>query len=332
MQLTVEQALALAGRVIASTGADGQTTASLAKATVAAEIANHASVGFTHLLDYLDGFVSGRIATSAQPLSSYPTLTTIRVDADAGIGQLGFDLEFERLVTAAERYGVGLFMQCNSYTVGELGYYTRRLAEAGLVAWACSNSPALMATQHSRQPVYGTNPFSFSAPVAQGRPLVIDQASSATAFVNIRAAAASGQAIPAHWALDASGEPTTDARQALQGMLQSFGGERGANIALMVEVLAAGMTGAHWSMDAPSFLSGEQSPGAGLFIAAISPQVLAPDLPQRLSEQMHRLQALGVYMPGSAPERSGIAIAPALFERLHSYGAEPLGTHTGEPA
>ena len=95
--------------------------------------------------------------------------------------------------------------------------------------------------------------MAFAAPVADGPPLVIDQSSSATAFVNIRKAADEGREIPEGWALDATGHSTTDPVQAMKGALLAFGGARGANIALMVEVLAAGLSGANWSLDAPFF-------------------------------------------------------------------------------
>src|SRR3546814_8273351 len=83
--------------------------------------------------------------------------------------------------------------------------------------------------------------------------------------------AEAGREIPEGWALDPAGHPTTDARAALAGSLLPFGGARGANIALMVELLAAGLTGANWSREAPPFNKGAKSPGAGLFILAIDP-------------------------------------------------------------
>ncbi|WP_370682307.1 Ldh family oxidoreductase [Comamonas sp. GB3 AK4-5] len=177
----------------------------------------------------------------------------------------------------------------------------------------------MVTTASSRQPVYGTNPFSFAAPVENAPPLVIDQASSATAFVNVRDAASRGASIPEAWALDASGEPTTDARAALTGMLLAFGGGRGANMALMVEVLAAGATGANWSLDAPSFQDGNASPGVGLFIIAIAPRALAPDLPRRLAAQVQRLQRKGIYVPGRGNAPDGIEIPQALLARLQRY-------------
>lgn len=320
MQLSIEAARDLAQRAAIAAGANAPTAASLADATVAAELAGHASVGFAHLPDYLEGLATGRIAGAAQPDISAPMPTTLRVDAKTGIAQLGFDLAFPRLVENAEQYGVALLLQANSYTVGELSYYTRRLAEAGLVCLATSNGPAMVTTAQSRQPVFGTNPLSFAAPIDGGRPLVVDQASSATAFVNVREAATRGEAIPEGWALDATGAPTTDARDALTGMLLAFGGARGANIALIVEVLSAGLTGANWSLDAPSFQQGDASPGAGLFIVAIDPAALAPDLPSRLAAHAERLSAKGIYLAGRSAPLDHVTITPSVLADIERFG------------
>ncbi|MFJ3046751.1 Ldh family oxidoreductase [Herbaspirillum chlorophenolicum] len=319
MKLNVEEATGLARKAAMSAGANEKIAASLANATVAAEVSGRPAVGFAHLPDYLEGFASGRISCDAQPDIDFPTATTIRADAKNGIAQLGFDLCFDRLVDRAKQYGVALFSQSNSYTAGELGYYTRRLAGADLVSIAVSNGPALVTTMESRQPVFGTNPFSFGAPVANGSPLVIDQASSATAFVNVRDAASRGEPIPDGWAVDQQGIATTNAQDALTGMLLAFGGSRGANIALLVEVLAAGVTGANWSIDAPSFEQGEASPGVGLFVVAIDPKVFAPDFPARLASQIDRLTAKGLYVPGRGRKADDIVLKLSVLDAIRRY-------------
>ena len=118
-------------------------------------------------------------------------------------------------------------------------------------------------------------------------PVVIDQASSATAFVNIRRAAAAGETIPAGWALGPDGEPTQDAAAALQGTLLPFGSHRGGNIALLVEILAT-LSGASFSLDAAPFDSGTASPGIGVFLLGIDPARFGGSI-QRLSRLFERL-------------------------------------------
>jgi (2R)-3-sulfolactate dehydrogenase (NADP+) len=323
-QLNHEAATALAHDACLGAGASEAAARSLAQATVSAEIHGKPSVGFRHLVDYLSGFQEGRIFGLAAPEISSPAPGLIRCDAKGGIAQLGFDLVIEDLQSRANQLGVTIFAQSASYTTGELGYYVRRLAEGGLVAIAATNGPALVAAPGAKRPVYCTNPIAFAAPVAGRPPLVIDQATSATAFVNIRERAARGEAIPLGWATDASGAETTDARAAMAGALLTVGGARGANIALMVEVLAAGLTGAHWSLDAPSFTSGAQSPGAGLFVVAIAPRLLESDFCERLAMQASRLIELGVYVPGlggagAARSDAKISLPASLVRQIEAY-------------
>ena len=321
MKYECEAARQIAFDAIRKAGANDAIADSLAQATISAELAGSKAVGFAHLPDYLDGFARGRIAANAEPDASFPALAAIRVDARGGIAQLAYDRVFDELISRAKTYGVVTLAVSNSFTVGELGYYTRRLAERGLVALGTCNATAQMTTPESGKAVYGTNPVSFAAPIANARPFVIDQASSATAFVSVRQAAETGEAIPEGWAVDAQGRPTTDARAAISGLLLPFGGARGANIAMMMEILAAGVTGANWSMDAPHYAKGSDTPGVGLFLVAVKANVFAEDFEARLAAQVERLSQAGVRIPGSHIKVREIDVADDVMDKVRSFGA-----------
>jgi (2R)-3-sulfolactate dehydrogenase (NADP+) len=320
-RLSLEEATHLAARAARAAGASDDAAQSLARATVSADAHGKSSIGFGHLLDYLAALREGRINGGAEPLVTSPAPAAIHCDARGGIAQLGFDRVFDDLSGRASTFGIALFAQKGSYTTGELGYYPRRLAEAGLVAFAATNGPALMTVAGAKRPVYCTNPLAFAAPVAEGPPLIIDQASSATAFVQLRRYADRGEALPPGWAVDADGRPTTDPHAALRGALLAFGGARGANIALMVEVLAAGLAGANWALDAPSFTQGDRSPGSGLLVIAIAPALLAPDFSQRLRLQLDRLARAGVHIPGRRTAAAEIELPDALAAEIERAGA-----------
>ena len=147
-------------------------------------------------MDYLAALEAGRIVGDAEPLISSPAPAAIHCDAKGGIAQAGFDRAFDSLCDRARTFGLALFAQNGSYTTGELGYYPRRLAEAGLVAFAATSGPALMTVAGAKAPVYCTNPIAFAAPLDEGPPLLIDQASSATAFVQLRHYAERGEPLP----------------------------------------------------------------------------------------------------------------------------------------
>jgi (2R)-3-sulfolactate dehydrogenase (NADP+) len=320
-RFTLDAATDLAERALRAAGANDEAALSLARATVSANAHGKGSSGFSHLMDYLNALRAGRIVGDAEPIVTSPAPAVIHCDAKGGIAQVGFDRAFDSLCERVRTFGLALFAQSGSYTTGELGYYPRRLADVGLVAFAATSGPALMTVPGAKTPVYCTNPIAFAAPLDEGAPLLIDQASSATAFVQLRHYAERSETLPTGWAVDADGAPTTDPKAALRGALLAFGGARGANIALMVEVMAAGLAGANWALDAPSFISGDRSPGAGLLVIAITPALLAPDLPQRLRLQLDRLAKLGVHIPGRRAAATEIELPDALAAEIERAGA-----------
>lgn len=332
--LTLEEVQALCETAATRRGASSELARSIAAAAVRAQAEDQPAVGLAHYLDYLTALEAGRIDGGAEPSLSRPAPAVILCDAGKGAAHTGFDRAFDDLVATAHGFGLGLFVQKNAFTSGALGYFAVRLAEKGLLALAATNGPALLAGAGSTRPVYCTNPIALAAPVENGPPLLIDQSSSATAYVNIARAACEGRPIPPGWALDAGGGPTTDPKAAMSGALLAFGGERGANIALMVEVLAAGVSGANWSLDAPSFNAGGESPSCGLFVLALDPRLVDPDFAGRMAAQMTRLsREHGVHIPGRSKaaaweraQREGIVVPRDLLDRL---AAPPATGQTG---
>ena len=303
---SIEGAVSWVKQLCESKGCSQAVAISLARAVVAAQGRGNEAVGFRHLADYLSGFSSGRIDPRAEPRISSSSSIIFRSDARGGIAQLGVDRCFHSLCHSAHENGMATFSQFNSFTSGELGDYTIRLAKAGLIAMAVANGPALVAVPEAKGKTYSTNPLSFAAPTADGIPLMFDQASSATAFVNIAHAASTGSDIPDGWAVDQHGNGTRNALEALDGALLPFGGYRGANLILMVEVLAAGLTGANWSIDSPAFHQGSQTPGSGLLILAIAPNFFSSGFESRLASQLARLTEMGVHRPGWERQRSTV--------------------------
>lgn len=306
--LSAHDARILAEQACLAAGANHATARSLAKATISAALFGRTGVGFPHLLDYLSSFRAGRINGDAEPKLTSPLPAIIQSDADGGIAQLGFEYALPTLVERTRELGVTIFTQGNSYTTGELGYYARCLALEGLIAFVVSNSPAVVAGSPGGKIVFGTNPMAFAAPLVDvNAPLVIDQASSATAFVNLVKAAEEEREIPEGWAIDEQGNATTDAEAGLRGALLAFGGAKGANVALMIECLAAGLSGASWSLDMPDFQSGDRGIDAGMTIIAILPTVIDENFSSRLTRQLDRIAERGAYVPGRRSVRSDIS-------------------------
>src|SRR5699024_1289668 len=215
---------------ITAAGGSPALASSLAEATVGAERRGKTQVGTAHLVDYLDGLEAGRINGRARSRVSDRLAAAHHVDADGGIAQLAFDEAFAGFTAAATELRISMLNITNAFTAGELGYYTTRLAEHGLIGLAGANSPALMSLFGSAEPATGTNPFSFAVPHADG-PRMFDQASSETAWVNIRDASDRGDRIPVGWEHELYGSSQFDAEASIVGSLLPFGGVTGSNLA-----------------------------------------------------------------------------------------------------
>lgn len=329
-RLSLAQVEARCRQALENAGAAAGHAEAVARATVTAEAEGNRAVGLLHLLDYLDGLEAGRIVGDAEPQLEAVTPIVTRIDARGGMQHLGFDRAFDGWVSAAREYGLAAVVGHNGFTVGSLAYYPRRLAEAGLAGMAFANAaPAIMPASGGSRARFCTNPMAFAVPAgADAPPVVIDQSSSASALVAIRGAAERGERIPEGWALGPDGEATTDPLAALAGVLLPFGGARGANVALLVELMAAGLTGADWSWESAPFNAGDRPPGVGCFVLAIDPEKTAgPGYRDEIGRLVEVLQDDGAFVPGigkahaaaaAAAAREGIAPDPGVWSRIEA--------------
>jgi LDH2 family malate/lactate/ureidoglycolate dehydrogenase len=107
-----------------------------------------------------------------------------------------------------------------------------------------STAPPTMAYFGGRTRAVGTNPICLAVPRADGPALVLDIATSATARGKILVAEQLGAPIPAGWAVDPEGRPTTDAGAALAGAVLPFAGPKGSGLAMMIDLLCGGLVAA----------------------------------------------------------------------------------------
>ena len=113
-----------------------------------------------------------------------------------------------------------------------------------------STSRSLVAPWGGDTALYGTDPMAFACPREGKPPMVFDFATSAAARGEIMVAAREGHSIPEGWALDKDGNATTDPAEALEGVQLPFGAHKGNAIMMMVELLAAGLTGGNFCFEA----------------------------------------------------------------------------------
>jgi len=271
--LTLAQIEALSYRALVGAGTSDTGARSLAKAVAAAERDGIKSHGLVYVPNYCEHVRCGKVSGQAVPQVYTPATSAVVVDAGCGFAHPAIDAGFEKLVALANENGCAGLAIRNSYNCGVLGYHTERLAEQGLLALGFTNAPASIAPIGGNKPVVGTNPFSLATPDGRGAvAFVLDQSASVVAKSEIMMHARAGKTIPEGWALDPDGNPTTDADIALKGSMAPSGGYKGFGVGLVVEVLAAALSGATLGTQASPF-SGTAGgpPKTGQFFFAINP-------------------------------------------------------------
>ncbi|WP_332118326.1 Ldh family oxidoreductase [Azorhizobium caulinodans] len=325
--LSLAEVEALTRAALQASGVSPANEPSVTASVVAAEAEGVHSHGLARLPTYCAHAKVGKIDGKATPTLSRPRPGLVRVDAADGFAHPAIDLGLPALLDAARAQGIAALAVTNSYNCGVVGYHVERIAKAGLMALGFVNAPASIAPVGGTKPVFGTNPIAFAVPRADGEPLVLDQSSSVVAKSEIVVHDQRGEAIPLGWALDRDGQPTTDPKAALAGgTMVPAGGYKGAGLALIVEMFAAWLTGAHLSIDASSFADNTGgSPRTGQMFIAIDPGPLAG--PSAAARMAHLFAAItdqeGARLPGgrraAARVRTaaeGVRIPQALLDKL----------------
>jgi LDH2 family malate/lactate/ureidoglycolate dehydrogenase len=165
------------------------------------------------------------------------------IDAGNAFGQLTGEQAIGLAVEKARAFGVGVVTVRHAFHFGGAFRYALAAARAGCVAIVAANTRPMMPAPGGADPVVGNNPLAIAAPVAGREPLLLDMATSEAAMGKVRLAAQAGREIPPTWGAGADGRPTTDAAEAVAGMLLPTGGPKGFGLALLLDVLTGVLSG-----------------------------------------------------------------------------------------
>ena len=300
--LTIVEAENLVVAALVRAGTGEANAASVARALVAAEADGLKGHGLSRVPSYCAQVRARKVDGHAIPVAARPKPAILAVDAAHGFAYPALDLVLTELPEIARHQGIGAAPVRRSHHCGAAGHPVERLAEKGLVALLFANTPSAIAPHGGNRAVFGTNPIAFACPLPGREPIVVDLALSKVARGNIIAAGQRGDVIPEGWALDAEGRPTTDPDAALKGTMVPLGDAKGTALALMVELLAAGLTGAVYAADASSFIDTEGGPpGTGQLVLALDPSALGGEGGlARFSALAEAIEAQeGARLPGS---------------------------------
>lgn len=240
------------------------------------------SHGVARLHTYFDMLTLGRINPKPDIKIVRSTSSTATVDGDNGLGLVVGPHANRMAMDMAEKSGSGWVSVCNTNHFGIAGYYVLKALERDLIGWAMTNSTKLVAPLWGAERMLGTNPIAIAFPGKEEPPIVIDMATSATAYGKMEIARRRREAIPEGWAVDREGKGTADPNEMIAGgaMLplgsdREHGGHKGYALAMMVDILCCALSGANWGPFAPPFALRQEIPkrsvgkGIGHFFGAM---------------------------------------------------------------
>jgi (2R)-3-sulfolactate dehydrogenase (NADP+) len=300
----------LAATALKRAGANDRMADAAARHLVRAEEQGLPTHGMSRVPFYCGMLRRGRADGAAEPRMQAERAGACLIDNRDGLPYVSAQWAVEEAIQRARRNGIAFAGITNSAHVGVLGVHLAPVAEAGMVGFAFTNSPAAIPAWGGKKPLFGTDPVAGIFPRKGKAPIVVDLALTTVVRGKIMMAMRKGEKIPEGWALDRNGKPTTDPKEAIEhGSLFPIGGAKGAMLALAFELICASLTGAAIGPEADSFFSEKgNKPRIGQAFLAIDPSALAgrDKYLERVETVIrHMLSDEGVRLPGSRRFASG---------------------------
>lgn len=216
--------------------------------------------GTKNLNQYIQKIEAGGLDAKAVPETVCEGPAFALIDGQKAIGMVSACKAMKLAIKKAKEVGIAYVGVKNSCHFGAAGYYANLAASEGLLGLSMSNADPVIAVPNGSEKAIGTNPFSFAAPLGDGRSVFLDIALSNVAALKVIMAKEKAQEIPDTWLVDEDGVPTSDASLfPKNASLQPMGAHKGYGLAVLVEILASVMTGAgmlseiaSWNLDLSS--------------------------------------------------------------------------------
>lgn len=328
VHLTLDGVQALAFGALTANGMSPANANVVADVVTCAERDGTRSHGLFRLPGYVSAMRNGRVDGTAVPEVTDVAPGLVLVDSRDGFAPPAVAAGRAPAMAKARRQGIAALGLIRNNNLNALWWDVEAFATEGFIALAMANTRSFVAPWGGRTALFGTDPIAFACPRGDAPPLVFDFATSAAARGEIMVAAREGHAIPEGCALDRDGNPTTDAQAALDGVMLPFGGHKGNAVTIMVELLAAALTGGNLcfeSSDQFRRFGGDAGPSnAGELIVVIDPAGFHRDFPGRVEGLLRQILAQdGTRLPGdrryarrARAAEDGIQVPASLYQQI----------------
>jgi LDH2 family malate/lactate/ureidoglycolate dehydrogenase len=256
----------------------------LADTLVRADLRGVHSHGVVRVGEYVAKLTGGGVDPRGQPRVVRSAGAALVIDGGNTMGQIGGTFAMRQAIARARTTGVAVAVVRGSNHCGAMDYYAQLACQADMIGVATTNALPTMAPWGGIDKILGINPLAVALPAGTEPNLVLDIAFSASALGKIRVYQQKGLSVPAGWATDAEGRPTTDPATALAGLLLPIGGYKGTGLALVTGLLATLLSGASFGTELGSVADGPKPGADGHFFLALD--VAAFEEPARFKARL----------------------------------------------
>jgi L-2-hydroxycarboxylate dehydrogenase (NAD+) len=325
--------------VVTGLGTPEDIAADVAEILVASDRRGIASHGTARLPQYIALADSGVMDVVARPDVIRSRAAIALFDANSGWGHHASRIAMDAAIAGAREAGTFTAVIRNSNHYGIAGWYSMRAAAAGLIGFSFTNTSPVVAPTRARDGLIGTNPIAMAAPAGKYGMFALDMATSTVPGGRLEVAERRGETLQPGWALDSSGQPTTDPAAGRAGALQPLGGVeetggyKGYGLSLMVDILTGVLGGGPPAARiVPLFAANDGRHELGETFIAIDPTAI--DEPGAFEARMERELDLLIEAPtiDGAPGRVLIPGEPEAAAELRSAerGVVVDGMHLAE--
>lgn len=223
--------------------------------------------GFYRLYTYIRQISRGNINPRPDIKRIRDSDNIVLMDGENGLGSVLSYYAMQEAIKISGKRGIGVVGMRRSSHFGTAAYYAEMAAERNQIGIVMTNASPGIAPSGGKKPVLGNNPWSISVPTHLGYPITLDIANSVVARGKIRLKALNNEPIPLGWALNKNGNPTTNATEALEGIILPIGDYKGYGITLMIDILSGILTGANFGDQVPGVEENGKRNNGHLFIS-----------------------------------------------------------------
>ena len=272
-------------RLFAAAGVRPEWASLMGQSLVAANLRGVDSHGVQLAPFYLAQVVAGRVDAETGGRVASESGAVMRYDGCNGLGQVIASQAVAHAVRLAREHGLGMVSARQSNHFGAAAWWAQSMSAQGMIGIDMCNASSIVAPWQAREAVWGTNPICVSVP---GGGWLLDMATTTVAMGKIyKAGINRTPEIPAGWAMDRDGVPTTATQDALRGLLMPLGGYKGSGLAMMVEILCGVLSGGALGVELGGLRVTDRPFGVSQFFLAIEIERLMPRA--EFDEQRKRL-------------------------------------------